>query len=171
MLSLNPFDLRCFSSFHHFTLLPSAFYFPALLALSLLVVVVDSCPWLLPFLTPLLSSDGHFHCAEALGVPLHMAFPQPWTPTEEFPHPMSSLAYSSHDFDEKADAHAADAAPGNAKRDGGKGWSGEAPQRRQGGRGSATQQSYLRRKANFLSYSGVDEITFTGIQQVGLHYS
>jgi len=34
---------------------------------------------------------GHIHVAEALAVPLHMMFPQPWTPTREFPHPMSGL--------------------------------------------------------------------------------
>jgi len=34
---------------------------------------------------------GHIHCAEALGVPLHVMFPQPWLPTREFPHPMSGL--------------------------------------------------------------------------------
>ena len=37
---------------------------------------------------------GHYHVAEALGVPLHIMFPQPWSPTREFPHPMSRLAYS-----------------------------------------------------------------------------
>lgn len=35
---------------------------------------------------------GHIHCAEALGIPLHMMFPQPWTPTVAFPHPMSGLS-------------------------------------------------------------------------------
>ena len=34
---------------------------------------------------------GHIHVAEALTVPLHMMFPQPWTPTREFPHPMSGM--------------------------------------------------------------------------------
>lgn len=34
---------------------------------------------------------GHVHVAEALGVPLHMMFPQPWLPTRAFPHPMSGL--------------------------------------------------------------------------------
>ena len=34
---------------------------------------------------------GHFHVAEALKVPLLMAFPQPWTPTASFPHPLASL--------------------------------------------------------------------------------
>lgn len=33
---------------------------------------------------------GHFHCANALNIPLHMAFPQPWTPTQEYPHPFSA---------------------------------------------------------------------------------
>lgn len=37
---------------------------------------------------------GHVHCAEALGIPLHLMFPQPWTPTKAFPHPLSSLSYS-----------------------------------------------------------------------------
>jgi hypothetical protein len=36
---------------------------------------------------------AHIHCAEALGVPLHMMFPQPWTPTKAFPHPLSCLSY------------------------------------------------------------------------------
>ena len=36
---------------------------------------------------------GHYHVAEALGVPLHIMFPQPWSPTREFPHPMSRLPY------------------------------------------------------------------------------
>jgi hypothetical protein len=34
---------------------------------------------------------GHIHVAEYLDVPLHLMFPQPWTPTESFPHPLSSL--------------------------------------------------------------------------------
>ncbi|OQS00900.1 sterol 3-beta-glucosyltransferase [Achlya hypogyna] len=36
---------------------------------------------------------GHIHVAEKLGVPLHIMFPQPWVPTEAFPHPLSNLAY------------------------------------------------------------------------------
>eukprot|EP01038_Epipyxis_sp_PR26KG_P011029 gene11029-14810_t len=32
---------------------------------------------------------GHIHCAEALGIPLHMMFPQPWVPTKAFAHPMA----------------------------------------------------------------------------------
>ena len=37
---------------------------------------------------------GHIHCAEALNVPLHLLFLQPWTPTVSFPHPFSNLPYS-----------------------------------------------------------------------------
>ncbi len=37
---------------------------------------------------------GHIHCAEALKVPLHLMFPQPWVPTKAFPHPLSMLPYS-----------------------------------------------------------------------------
>ena len=36
---------------------------------------------------------GHVHCAEALGIPLHLMFPQPWLPTKAFPHPLSCLSY------------------------------------------------------------------------------
>ena len=40
---------------------------------------------------------GHIHCAEALDVPLHLLFLQPWTPTVCFPHPFSNLPYSIKD--------------------------------------------------------------------------
>ncbi|KAH9125057.1 hypothetical protein AeMF1_004274 [Aphanomyces euteiches] len=36
---------------------------------------------------------GHIHVAEKLGIPLHIMFPQPWVPTQEFPHPLSNLPY------------------------------------------------------------------------------
>ena len=35
---------------------------------------------------------AHIHLAEALAVPLHVMFPQPWSPTRDFPHPMSGLS-------------------------------------------------------------------------------
>ncbi|KAL0382600.1 UNVERIFIED_CONTAM: Sterol 3-beta-glucosyltransferase UGT80A2 [Sesamum calycinum] len=34
---------------------------------------------------------GHTHVAEALRVPLHIVFTMPWTPTSEFPHPLSRV--------------------------------------------------------------------------------
>ena len=37
---------------------------------------------------------GHLHVAEALGVPLHIMFPQPWYyGTKAFPHPMAGMDY------------------------------------------------------------------------------
>ena len=35
---------------------------------------------------------GHIHVAEKLGVPLHMAFTMPWTPTAAFPSPLTNAA-------------------------------------------------------------------------------
>ncbi|KAL3000770.1 hypothetical protein AAZX31_09G231800 [Glycine max] len=34
---------------------------------------------------------GHTHVAEYLNVPLHIFFTMPWTPTSEFPHPLSHV--------------------------------------------------------------------------------
>ncbi|KAB5527824.1 hypothetical protein DKX38_021671 [Salix brachista] len=38
---------------------------------------------------------GHTHVAEALKVPLHIFFTMPWTPTSEFPHPLSRVKQSA----------------------------------------------------------------------------
>ena len=38
---------------------------------------------------------GHIHCAEALGVPLHLFFPNPWVATKEYPHSFSGWGYPS----------------------------------------------------------------------------
>ncbi|KAL7117710.1 hypothetical protein ACP275_03G090400 [Erythranthe tilingii] len=38
---------------------------------------------------------GHAHVAEALGVPLHMFFTMPWTPTYAFPHPLARVPQSA----------------------------------------------------------------------------
>ncbi|KMT05711.1 hypothetical protein BVRB_7g167190 [Beta vulgaris subsp. vulgaris] len=34
---------------------------------------------------------GHTHVAEALKIPVHIFFTMPWTPTSEFPHPLSRV--------------------------------------------------------------------------------
>lgn len=34
---------------------------------------------------------AHIHCAEALGVPLHLMFTMPWTATSSFPHPLANI--------------------------------------------------------------------------------
>jgi hypothetical protein len=33
-------------------------------------------------------SFAHVHCAQALGIPLHLMFTMPWTATKSFPHPL-----------------------------------------------------------------------------------
>ncbi|KAI3689351.1 hypothetical protein L2E82_47306 [Cichorium intybus] len=38
---------------------------------------------------------GHAHVAEALGVPLHIFFTMPWTPTSEFPSPLARVPQSA----------------------------------------------------------------------------
>lgn len=39
-------------------------------------------------------TGGHIHVCEALGIPLHIMFPQPWYyGTTDYPHPMSGLPY------------------------------------------------------------------------------
>ncbi|XP_059660237.1 sterol 3-beta-glucosyltransferase UGT80A2 isoform X2 [Cornus florida] len=38
---------------------------------------------------------GHIHVAEALKVPIHIFFTMPWTPTSEFPHPLSRVKQSA----------------------------------------------------------------------------
>ncbi|PSR89705.1 Sterol 3-beta-glucosyltransferase [Actinidia chinensis var. chinensis] len=38
---------------------------------------------------------GHTHVAEAMKVPLHVFFTMPWTPTSEFPHPLSRVKQQS----------------------------------------------------------------------------
>ena len=36
-------------------------------------------------------SFAHIHCAQALGIPLHMMFTMPWSSTRAFPHPLANL--------------------------------------------------------------------------------
>jgi UDP:flavonoid glycosyltransferase YjiC (YdhE family) len=36
-------------------------------------------------------SFAHIHCAQALGIPVHMMFTMPWTTTKAFPHPLANL--------------------------------------------------------------------------------
>ncbi|PQE06972.1 sterol glucosyltransferase protein [Rutstroemia sp. NJR-2017a BBW] len=42
-------------------------------------------------------SFAHVHCAQALGVPVHMMFTMPWTATKSFPHPLANLKYCDTD--------------------------------------------------------------------------
>ncbi|CZT44010.1 related to sterol glucosyltransferase [Rhynchosporium secalis] len=42
-------------------------------------------------------SYAHIHCSEKLGIPLHMVFTMPWSPTQHFPHPLASLDRNESD--------------------------------------------------------------------------
>lgn len=39
-------------------------------------------------------SFAHVHCAQALGIPVHLMFTMPWSPTTAYPHPLANLKYS-----------------------------------------------------------------------------
>ncbi|KAI2466046.1 hypothetical protein F4781DRAFT_407000 [Annulohypoxylon bovei var. microspora] len=38
-------------------------------------------------------SMAHVHCAEKLGIPFHMVFTMPWSPTHTFHHPLAAMQY------------------------------------------------------------------------------
>lgn len=40
---------------------------------------------------------AHVHCAERLGVPLHLMFTFPYSPTKKFPHPLANIKKSNVD--------------------------------------------------------------------------
>ncbi|KAI0439820.1 sterol glucosyltransferase [Xylaria telfairii] len=40
-------------------------------------------------------SFAHIHCAQALGIPLHLMFTMPWTSTRVFPHPLANMKMKS----------------------------------------------------------------------------
>ncbi|KLU88152.1 hypothetical protein MAPG_07139 [Magnaporthiopsis poae ATCC 64411] len=42
-------------------------------------------------------SFAHIHVAEKLGIPLHMMFTMPWTPTKAFPHPLANIQSTNTD--------------------------------------------------------------------------
>jgi hypothetical protein len=42
-------------------------------------------------------SFAHIHLAERLGIPLHIMFTMPWSPTKSFPHPLAHIEKSSTD--------------------------------------------------------------------------
>ncbi|TVY18886.1 Sterol 3-beta-glucosyltransferase UGT80B1 [Lachnellula arida] len=40
-------------------------------------------------------SFAHIHCAEKLGIPLHLMFTMPWSPTHDFPQPIANIKSSN----------------------------------------------------------------------------
>ncbi|KAK2868062.1 hypothetical protein FQN49_003197 [Arthroderma sp. PD_2] len=43
-------------------------------------------------------SFAHVHCAEKLGIPLHLMFTMPWSTTQSFPHPLVNIQSSNVDI-------------------------------------------------------------------------
>jgi sterol 3beta-glucosyltransferase len=44
-------------------------------------------------------SFGHVHCAQKLGIPLHIMLTMPWSPTSAFPRPLFNVDYSKASID------------------------------------------------------------------------
>lgn len=42
-------------------------------------------------------SFAHMHCAQAMGIPVHLMFTMPWSPTRAFPHPLANVQLSDTD--------------------------------------------------------------------------
>ena len=42
-------------------------------------------------------SFAHIHCAQALGIPAHLMFTMPWSPTTAFSHPLANLSNTQGD--------------------------------------------------------------------------
>ena len=42
-------------------------------------------------------SFAHVHCAERLGIPLHLMFTFPYSPTQQFPHPLANIKKTNVD--------------------------------------------------------------------------
>ena len=42
-------------------------------------------------------SFAHIHLAEALGIPTHLVFTMPYSPTRAFPHPLANIKQSNLD--------------------------------------------------------------------------
>ncbi|KIW66975.1 hypothetical protein PV04_06255 [Phialophora macrospora] len=58
-------------------------------------------PTLKPFVADAIIANppsfAHVHLAEKLGVPLHLMFTMPWSPTQSFPHPLANIISSNTD--------------------------------------------------------------------------
>lgn len=52
---------------------------------------VSSTPFVADAIIANPPSFGHIHCAQALGIPVHMMFTMPWSSTRAFPHPLANI--------------------------------------------------------------------------------
>ncbi|KAI9728526.1 MAG: hypothetical protein M1834_007664 [Cirrosporium novae-zelandiae] len=64
-------------------------------------ISVSSDPHTKPFIADVIIANppsfAHIHIAEKMGIPLHMMFTMPWSPTEAFPHPLTNVVSSNAD--------------------------------------------------------------------------
>ncbi|KAI9047518.1 hypothetical protein LZ554_008234 [Drepanopeziza brunnea f. sp. 'monogermtubi'] len=62
---------------------------------------MDASPGDRPFIADAIIANppsfAHIHIAEKMGVPLHMMFTMPWSPTQQFPHPLANIQSSNAD--------------------------------------------------------------------------
>ncbi|KAG8868418.1 hypothetical protein FRC20_003433 [Serendipita sp. 405] len=56
---------------------------------------VDNKPFVADAIISNPPAFAHVHCAEALGIPLHLSFTMPWCPTTAFPHPLVNVSQSN----------------------------------------------------------------------------
>lgn len=56
---------------------------------------VSSLPFVADAIIANPPSFAHVHCAQALGVPVHLMFTMPWSTTKAFPHPLANLKNGS----------------------------------------------------------------------------
>ena len=64
-------------------------------------ISVGGNPLLKPFVADAIIANppsfAHMHIAEKLGIPLHLMFTMPWSPTQAFPHPLANILSSNAD--------------------------------------------------------------------------
>ncbi|KAG0651425.1 UDP-glucose:sterol glucosyltransferase 80B1 [Hyphodiscus hymeniophilus] len=62
---------------------------------------MDTNPTERPFIADAIIANppsfAHIHIAEKMGIPLHMMFTMPWSPTQQFPHPLANIQSSNAD--------------------------------------------------------------------------
>ena len=62
-----------------------------------LKMMADKTPFVADAIIANPPSFAHVHCAERLGVPLHLMFTFPYSPTQQFPHPLANIKKSNVD--------------------------------------------------------------------------
>jgi hypothetical protein len=64
---------------------------------SNLKMMGDKAPFIADAIIANPPSFAHIHCAERLGIPVHLMFTFPYTPTQAFPHPLANIKKTNVD--------------------------------------------------------------------------